>query len=287
MCSSDLVSLCLAVVYRQPGGSALVPVARVSPGALRTCPLCAEQAVDSAEKEATRIITCGACKAVYAIDMEMLGKGAGSKVRCEVCGNIWFQSASRVNTLFDGFELEPYDAEKAKTFEASASGNAPPPKRVSGAATLFVANLPFSFGDRDLEDLFADCGPLASATIVLDEGGRSRGFGFVDVVKEADAQPAIDKLNGADVSHLRKGQLTREVLASKRPLLLTVRPPVGRPRKPPSDKPFEAGTPSVVLGRHLLKSGMPEPPPPSLVQSLAASGIFIFGIGVPDRKSVV
>ena len=90
---------------------------------------------------------------------------------------------------------------------------------------------------------------------------------------------SVLELNGADVSQLRKGELTREMLASKRPLLLTVRPPVGRPRKPPSDKPFEAGTPSVVLGRHLLKSGMPEPPPPSLVQSLAASGIHRLVVG--------
>ena len=65
---------------------------------------------------------------------------------------------------------------------------------------------------------------------------------------------SVLELNGVDVSHLTKGELTREVLASKRPLLLTVRPPVGRPRKPPGDKPFEAGTPSVVLGRHLPTS---------------------------------
>ena len=58
------------------------------------------------DEDVQHIITCGSCKAVYAIDKEILGKGAGAKVQCEVCGNVWFQATARVNTLFDGFELK-------------------------------------------------------------------------------------------------------------------------------------------------------------------------------------
>ena len=195
-CSTNMLRLLLlALCATQHAALVHAPRASLAPRTSTTA-LSADVAENT---EAQRIITCGACKAVYAIDMDMLGSGAGAKVRCEVCGNVWFQSAARVNSLFDGFELKPYDAEKAKQYEESAAGRAPPPRRVAGAATLFVANLPFSFGDADLADLFAGCGDLASATVVRDDDGRSRGFGFVDVVAEADAQPAIDKLNGSEV----------------------------------------------------------------------------------------
>ena len=55
------------------------------------------------DEDVQHIITCGSCKAVYPIDKDILGKGAGCKVQCEVCGNVWFQATARVNTLFDGF----------------------------------------------------------------------------------------------------------------------------------------------------------------------------------------
>ena len=52
------------------------------------------------DEDVQHIITCGSCKAVYAIEKDILGKGAGCKVQCEVCGNVWFQATARVNTLF-------------------------------------------------------------------------------------------------------------------------------------------------------------------------------------------
>ena len=53
------------------------------------------------DEDVQHIITCGSCKAVYAIDKEILGKGAGAKVQCEVCGNVWFQATARVNTCVE------------------------------------------------------------------------------------------------------------------------------------------------------------------------------------------
>jgi predicted Zn finger-like uncharacterized protein len=101
------------------------------------------------DENVQHIITCGSCKAVYAIDKDILGKGAGCKVQCEVCGNVWFQATARVNTLFDGFELKEYDAEKAQEAidkqKARAKEAADRPPRKRGAATLFVANLPFRY----------------------------------------------------------------------------------------------------------------------------------------------
>lgn len=65
------------------------------------------------------------------------------------------------------------------------------------AKKLFVGNLPFSIDESALRDLFAEVGDVASASIITDrDTGRSRGFGFVEMANDADAQSAIDALNG-------------------------------------------------------------------------------------------
>ncbi|MEO5968474.1 MAG: RNA-binding protein [Bdellovibrionia bacterium] len=64
---------------------------------------------------------------------------------------------------------------------------------------LYVGNLPFSATDQILSDTFAQCGSVESAKIIMDrETGRSKGFGFVEMASEAEAQVAISKFNGAD-----------------------------------------------------------------------------------------
>ena len=61
---------------------------------------------------------------------------------------------------------------------------------------LYVGNLSFSVADADLEDLFAPFGEVRSAQVVVDrQTGRSRGFGFVEMGSDADAQAAIDALH--------------------------------------------------------------------------------------------
>src|SRR3954462_14136368 len=64
---------------------------------------------------------------------------------------------------------------------------------------LYVRNLPFSATDQILSDTFAQCGTVESAKIIIDrDTGRSKGFGFVEMSTEAEAQDAISKFNGAD-----------------------------------------------------------------------------------------
>ena len=53
--------------------------------------------------------------------------------------------------------------------------------------------------DADLNDLFAEYGEITSAKVIMDkETGRSRGFGFVEMVNDADGEKAIEALNGAE-----------------------------------------------------------------------------------------
>jgi RNA recognition motif-containing protein len=64
---------------------------------------------------------------------------------------------------------------------------------------LFVGNLPFSLSEDQLLDLFTQAGTVMEAKIVYDrETGRSRGFGFVEMASDEDAQSAIEKFDGHD-----------------------------------------------------------------------------------------
>ena len=62
---------------------------------------------------------------------------------------------------------------------------------------LFVGNLSFETTDQDLKDAFAKAGTCASAAVIKDRlTGRPRGFGFVEMGSDDEAQRAISALNG-------------------------------------------------------------------------------------------
>lgn len=63
---------------------------------------------------------------------------------------------------------------------------------------LYVGNLPFSATEQILSDAFAEYGTVESAKIITDrDTGRSKGFGFVEMSSDEEAQAAISKLNGS------------------------------------------------------------------------------------------
>ena len=63
---------------------------------------------------------------------------------------------------------------------------------------LFVGGLPFSTSNDRLRELFAGIGAVESAVVVTDrDTGRSRGFGFVEMANEEDANNAVARLNGS------------------------------------------------------------------------------------------
>ena len=66
---------------------------------------------------------------------------------------------------------------------------------------LYVGNLGYDMTDADLSQLFAQHGTVGSATIITDKAsGRSKGFGFVEMSSDEEAQAAIAALNGNDYS---------------------------------------------------------------------------------------
>jgi cold-inducible RNA-binding protein len=67
------------------------------------------------------------------------------------------------------------------------------------AKKLYVGGLPYATTDQELRDAFSQAGAVSSAVIIMDKmSGRSKGFGFVEMSNDEDAQKAIDMWNGKD-----------------------------------------------------------------------------------------
>ena len=64
---------------------------------------------------------------------------------------------------------------------------------------IYISNLSYGVNDADLNQLFAEYGTISSAKVITDrDTGRSRGFGFVEMSDDTEAQKAIDGLNQAE-----------------------------------------------------------------------------------------
>jgi RNA recognition motif-containing protein len=67
---------------------------------------------------------------------------------------------------------------------------------------LYVGNLPYTATETELTTIFSKAGAVKSVTLITDrETGRSKGFGFVEMENEADAQKAISMLNGTQLGN--------------------------------------------------------------------------------------
>jgi cold-inducible RNA-binding protein len=65
---------------------------------------------------------------------------------------------------------------------------------------LYVGNLPYSYRDEDLQQAFSQYGAVNSAKVMMErDTGRSKGFGFVEMGSPAEAQAAIQGMNGQQV----------------------------------------------------------------------------------------
>ncbi len=66
---------------------------------------------------------------------------------------------------------------------------------------IYVGNLPFPVGEEDLKEIFEEYGEVTSVKIISDKfTGRSKGFGFVEMDNDDEANNAIKELNNAEVS---------------------------------------------------------------------------------------
>ena len=66
---------------------------------------------------------------------------------------------------------------------------------------IYVGNLSYQSTEDELRDLFAAFGDVVSAKLIVDKfTGQSKGFGFVEMSNNSEAQKAMDELNGRDVN---------------------------------------------------------------------------------------
>ena len=97
---------------------------------------------------------------------------------------------------------------------------------------LYVGNIPFSAGEDELRELFTQFGEVESVHVVTDRAtGRTRGFAFVEMVSEEDAQKAIGDLDQTDFQ-------------GRRLAVNEARPRAPRPMgggRPPDDGGFDGG----------------------------------------------
>jgi RNA recognition motif-containing protein len=67
---------------------------------------------------------------------------------------------------------------------------------------IYVGNVNFKTSDESLKELFEEFGEVLSAKIIRDKySGRSKGFGFVEMVNDEEALEAINALNGQEIEH--------------------------------------------------------------------------------------
>lgn len=66
---------------------------------------------------------------------------------------------------------------------------------------IFVGSLSFKLSESELKEIFEEYGEVTSAKIIMDrDSGRSKGFGFVEMPNDEQAQKAINELNGAEIN---------------------------------------------------------------------------------------
>ena len=65
---------------------------------------------------------------------------------------------------------------------------------------LYVGNLPYSANQQTLQDTFSKCGTVESINVISDrDTGQSKGFAFVEMSSNAEAQKAIEEINGSSL----------------------------------------------------------------------------------------
>jgi len=85
---------------------------------------------------------------------------------------------------------------------------------------IYVGNLPWTINDDELRNLFSEFGEVSSANVIMDKfSGRSKGFGFVEMPNDSDAEAAIKALNDKEMKgrNLRVNQAKPREDRPKRP----------------------------------------------------------------------
>ena len=144
-------------------------------------------------------VRCGRCQTVYALKEEDLGHGGskGRRLECSVCNHSWFQSKDRLMNTRDGFELIQRPQYEIDRIVQNMQENREP--NYMGDYKVYVGNIAFECSEQDIYQAFSEVGNVGDVSLVRDDDGKNRGFGFVTMRTQEGGQAVIEKLNGADI----------------------------------------------------------------------------------------
>ena len=149
------------------------------------------------EEDISTYVRCGKCQTVYPMTEEALGKGRGRRLECAVCEHTWFQSKERLLSVKPGFEMVDLPEDDLNRIHLNIKEGKSPD--FMGSSKLYVGNVDFDCHEDDLLAEFSKFGDVGEVSLVRDETGKCRGFGFVTMRTSEDGQKAIDELDGAPV----------------------------------------------------------------------------------------
>jgi|UPI000581B40B predicted Zn finger-like uncharacterized protein len=152
---------------------------------------------NSNENEPNTYVRCGKCQTIYPITEDDLGKGRGRRLECSVCTHSWFQSKDRLMYMKEGFNMVPLPEEDLERINVNLKEGKP--AGFMGDVKIYVGNIAFECHEDDILAEFSRIGPVGDVSLVRDEEGRIRGFGFVTMRSKEDGQKAIDALDGMPV----------------------------------------------------------------------------------------
>ena len=120
-----------------------------------------------------------------------------SRMECSVCSHTWFQSRERIADLGEGFEMIPLPERDMERIQTNMKEGRHP--KYMGDFKVYVGNISFQCTEADLFELFETVGPVGDVSMVRDEVGRIRGFGFITMMKKADGEKALEELDGVEL----------------------------------------------------------------------------------------
>ena len=147
-------------------------------------------ALEPAYPDGTSYIMCSSCKAAFLMTEEGLKKRS-LRVRCCVCDKTWFQTSERLLKTDGMHHLQNMTQEKID--EVRGSMNERQWVKTKGIG-IFVGNLPYTYEEKEIGDIFGEYG-LIGISLVRDNEGQSKGFAFLEVSNQADADLMITEMH--------------------------------------------------------------------------------------------
>ena len=129
----------------------------------------------------TGYIMCSTCKTAYLADDVDLSSKRGLRLKCGICEKEWFQSNERMMKTDDVHYLQKMTDAKIQEIKKIIDEKNFPKYPRANKIGIFVGNLPYTYTEKEIGDLFAEYG-VTNIALVRGTDGLSKGFAFVEVI---------------------------------------------------------------------------------------------------------